>query len=270
MKEKIESADQVWHNTEQTKDAREDNGRKMTQMSIIRVAIVEDEENQYKRLKHYLTAYASERELPLDVQHFTDAVNFVSDYHYQFDLIFMDIMLPLLNGMTAAERLRQMDQRVALIFVTNMERYAVQGYDVGARYFMVKPVQYSDLKVKLDRTIASIRDLSSQPFLILSLPNEKRKVYVRDIRYVEVFTHDVVFHLPEGEVHVRGTLKEYEKKLEGMHFCRINSCYLVNLDHVTALKDMSLWVGDQELRISIAKKKNLMQAFADKIAADSL
>ncbi|MGN0806241.1 MAG: LytR/AlgR family response regulator transcription factor, partial [Candidatus Coproplasma sp.] len=90
--------------------------------------------------------------------------------------------------------------------------------------------------------------------------------YEKDIIYLEVFAHDIVFHLYEGEIHVRGTLSEYEKKLSPQMFCRINSCYIVNLSCITAIKNMSVLIRDIELRISYSRKKALMRAFSNYVA----
>lgn len=230
---------------------------------MIRIAIVEDEVQEYEILHRYLMRYGQEKSILFEIEYFPNAVDFVSDYHYGFDLIFMDIVMPDFNGMQAAERLRRVDAEVSLIFVTNMAQFAIQGYNVSARYFILKPVKYSDFAQKLELTIIDIEKNRNNNFIMLNLPYEKRRIFERDIKYVEIFAHDVIFHTYTEDVHVRGTLAEYEKKLNQKKFCRINSCYLVNLDFVTAVKERSVFIDDLELGISYARKKNLMKALAE-------
>ena len=229
---------------------------------MIRIAIVEDEEVQYKILNEHLLRYEKESGECFEIEYFKDAVGFISDYSYNFDLIFMDIMMPDLDGMKAAERLRKVDENVALIFVTNMEQYAVQGYNVSALYFLLKPVKYNDFRLKMQRTVNYIAKSRKNDYLMLNLPGEKRKVFTKDIKYVEVFAHDVVFHTFEEEIHTRGTLSLFEKQLDG-NFCRINSCYLVNLNYISSVKDRSIFIGEEELSISYARKKAVMKALAE-------
>lgn len=236
---------------------------------MFRIAIVEDDEKEYKILNEYLKRYAAEKGEVFEIEYFPDAVNFISDYHYNYDLIFMDIMMPDLDGMKAAERLRRVDKIVALIFVTSMAQYAIQGYNVAAKYFLVKPILYPDFALKLERTLTNIITEQNNEYLVLDMPGEKRKIFSKYIKYIEVFAHDVVFHMFDEEIHVRGTLSEFEKKLKSKKFCRINSCYLINLDYVSVVKDRTVFIGEDELKISYTRKKTLMKAFAD-YASDSL
>ncbi len=70
-------------------------------------------------------------------------------YRADYDIVFMDIELPGINGMEAAHRLREIDQQVILIFVTNMAQFAVKGYEVDALDYIIKPAQYGPLSIKL-------------------------------------------------------------------------------------------------------------------------
>lgn len=65
----------------------------------------------------------------------------------------MDILMPLPDGMKAAERLRRVDESVCLIFVTNMAQLAIRGYKVGATDFLVKPVSYFDFSMEMDKIV---------------------------------------------------------------------------------------------------------------------
>ena len=66
----------------------------------------------------------------------------MSGYRFQFDIILMDIEMRFMDGMSAAEEIRQMDKDVVIIFITNMPQYAIRGYAVEALDYMLKPVSY--------------------------------------------------------------------------------------------------------------------------------
>lgn len=76
-----------------------------------------------------------------DIRRFKDAVDFISD-KMSFDLIFLDIEMPYMSGMELAKHIREYNKVSVIIFVTNMKQYAVNGYEVGALDFVVKPVSY--------------------------------------------------------------------------------------------------------------------------------
>lgn len=97
---------------------------------MFRFAIVEDDDACAEQLQKYLAQYAGENALEIRTDRFYDGLNFAEDYKARWDLIFMDIEMPLLDGMSAARRIREKDDSVLLIFITNMAQYAIQGYEV--------------------------------------------------------------------------------------------------------------------------------------------
>lgn len=82
---------------------------------------------------------------------------FIEQYRPDYDLIFLDIQMPGLNGMEAATALRKKDSSVLLVFVTNMAQYAVRGYDVNAAGFILKPVSYYDFLMRMRKCIGICR-----------------------------------------------------------------------------------------------------------------
>ena len=112
---------------------------------MLRCAIVEDSPRELEHLKECLARYSAERDIPLETTAFGDAASFLEHYRADYDIVFMDIELPGINGMEAAHRLREIDRQVILIFVTNMAQFAVKGYEVDALDYIIKPAQYLSL-----------------------------------------------------------------------------------------------------------------------------
>lgn len=99
---------------------------------MLRIAIVEDHESDAKRLTALLEAYAQKNGKRFAITWIANANTFLDSYQHQYELVFMDIRMPGLNGMMAAHELREMDHTVVLVFLTSLAQYAVESYEVEA------------------------------------------------------------------------------------------------------------------------------------------
>ena len=98
--------------------------------------------------------------------------------------------------------------------------------------------------------------------LLVNTPTGAVLLDADDIRYVEILKHHLVYHAVGGDYDGYGTLVEVEKQLAGEPFARCNACYLVNLRYVTQIQGYSVYLGEEELRISHPKRKDFAAAFA--------
>lgn len=227
----------------------------------IRIAIVEDDEVASATLSSYLQRYAKENSIQFKTQVYGNAISLLNSYKAEFDIIFMDIRMPYINGMDAAHRLRALDQKVILIFVTSLTQYAVAGYEVDALDYIIKPVNYYDFALKLSRAVKRIPKVQSSQ-LIISTDAGIVRLDPDDIRYVETQGHHLIYHTLSGEYTQYSSLNKLEEKLEGFSFARCNSCYLVNLQYVRNVKGYVLTLDCGELKISQPRKKAFLQALS--------
>lgn len=219
----------------------------------MRVAIVEDSPRDRTQLHNCLDRASTELKESFTVTEFEDGVAFLEAYGAGFDLVFLDIEMPHLDGMDTATELRKIDPDVILIFVTNMAQYALRGYDVGALDFILKPIAYYPFAMKLKRALRQIRRFSDE-MLILKTPDGLVRISVSRIHYIEVRGHLLTYHTDDESYTVRETLGAVEKRLEGYHFSRCSNSYLINLKHFTALCGNQVFVGEISLPISRSRK----------------
>ncbi len=229
---------------------------------MLKVAIVEDNAGDAQRLKTYLQCFCVEADEKLTVICFRDPASFLEEYAEGFDLVLMDIDLPGMTGLDCARRLRCVDSGVTLIFVTNLARCAVQGYEVNALDFIVKPVKYPLFSMKMKRAVNSIRK-NQKRYLNLNVKGGFVRVEVSQILYLEVQRHYITYHTEDGNYIVRETLKAAEQKLTGCHFVRASVSHLVNLQHVKMLLDGCIRMPDGEIYLSRSCKTSFMKALAD-------
>lgn len=224
---------------------------------MVRIAIVEDEEKYFNVLEGYIQKYIDDNNDEINYAWFKTGVDFLEKYHSDFDIILMDIEMPGMNGISVAKDIRNVDTSVLIIFITNMAQYAIHGYEVDALDYVVKPIEYYPFSIKLRRAIRIIREQAGNS-IMLPFPEEDRRIPTKDILYIEVHSHTVVYYTYYGESVATGTLRELEEKLKNDCFARCNSCYLVNLRHVTGIKDESVLIEGTKLKISRSKKKDFM------------
>ena len=230
---------------------------------MLGIAIVEDDGEHAALLESFIRQYAEERHIPVSVQLFHDAVTFLDQYRAEYQIVFMDIMMPMLDGMEAAKLLRQKDSTVVLVFVTTMRQYAVQGYEVDACDFLVKPVTYPEFALKFTRILSKVpSEAASGNEVFLKTENSFVRLSSRDILYVEVSGHYCIYHTVSGDYRRYQTMKSAESSLPADSFARCNNYLLVNLAHVSRMDGMEVHVGGAVLPVSYPRRK----AFADAMA----
>ena len=225
---------------------------------MIRVAVVEDDAAEAARISGYLERYSKKSGEPVRVSVFGDGLDFLEKYKGDTDVIFMDIEMPHMNGMEAAERLRTFDAEVPLVFITNLKQFALKGYKVFALDFLVKPVSYAAFSTMMDRVRTRIT-LRGGGDLYIRNAEGGYHVRIADIRYVEIVRHYLVYHTVNGDIRVWGSLTDAEKLLPAASFARCNSCFLVNLAYVDKVEGSDLYIGKDVLAVSRGKRNEFMK-----------
>lgn len=226
---------------------------------MLKVVIVEDEDEAAEVLCSFLDKYAAEKNENIRYVRYKCTTDFLSGYNGA-DIVFMDInIMNDMNGIKAAHKLRQADSVVTLIFITSFEQFAVKGYEVEAFDFIVKPVSYPDFALRMNRVLKHVQKERQDT---INIKNEGQFIIasVRDIKYVEVMRHKMLFHMTDGIVESTGTLREMEDALTDKYFVRCNKCYLVNLRHVRGMDGSFVNVDGELLLVSRPRKKDFLSA----------
>lgn len=231
---------------------------------MIRVAIIEDDADDAAELKKNVEDVINGLGNTCEIAMFANPLRFLDTYKPDYDLVFMDIEMPAMNGLEAAKILRQKDKSVVLIFVTNVARFAVDGYTVDAADFLVKPVEPGILRVKLTRALNKIDNGKAERIIIRCKTGACVEIVSR-IKYVEVMDHKLLFHTVDKTIAATGSLNKVEAQLKAYGFSKCNSCYLVNLDYVTEINEKTALVGGDRLVMSRGRTKPFMKDLANRL-----
>ena len=228
----------------------------------MRIAIVEDEQACADTLQKYLQRYGQEFLQELDVTQYENGAVFLREFRSQFDIILLDISMPVMDGMETARQIRKIDSDVVLLFVTSLSQYAIRGYEVNAMDYILKPVSYFAFSQRLNRAMARVKS-HAKNYLIVSTKNGMQKLDISTIYYVESQGHTLILHTRSGDYPCAGTMKEIAQTLEEFHFFRCNKGYLVALQYVDGVQDGCAVVNGELLLISRARKNEFMDALTE-------
>lgn len=230
---------------------------------MLKIAVVEDQEPMREQFCGYIHRYAEEKNVQVEITCFSDGALLIRDYQPgSYDILFMDVEMPQLGGFDTAERIREVDNDLILVFVTNMAQYAIRGYTVDAMDYVLKPVDYYQFSTKLDRAVQRVQRRRGAQVVLQLAGNEIKVLDTGDIYYLETRSRMLYYHTAKGEFAVRSSLQSAEKQLAEHHFVKCNQCYLVNLAHVRSVEDNFVQVGEDRLEISRRQKAAFLMAVA--------
>ena len=228
---------------------------------MLHISFAEDDPAMALQLRQFLERYTAEHELEADIRAFSSGDELLREYDTTCDILLLDVEMPGSDGMETARALRQRDRDVVIVFITNIARYAVDGYEVEALDFILKPVNYFTFSVKLDRAVRRARQ-QARHTVCLQLADGMQMLDTQDIHYLETQSRMLYYHTAKGVFKLRGSLSAAEKELAPWHFARCNQCYLVNLRYVSSVAQDKVQVAGHWLEISRRCKSAFLAAVA--------
>ncbi|MCS7035076.1 MAG: LytTR family DNA-binding domain-containing protein [Saprospiraceae bacterium] len=224
----------------------------------IRCLVVDDEELARTLLQHYIEQTPN---LHL-AGTCANAMDAVAALHQQpVDLLFLDIQMPDLTGI---DLLKALVQKPVVIFTTAYEQYALEGYELAAADYLLKPFSYERFTQAVAKATAHIKaryqsllpddgtnDAGTVPrdHLLVKAEHRTRRIRFDDILYIQGMREYVSFYLTSGRLMALLSLKHLEEILPPERFLRIHKSYIVSLKHVEAADEEYLYIGDQKIPI---------------------
>lgn len=202
---------------------------------MIRIAVCDDEADCLNAAVQMIEAWSAESGIPAEIYRFDNGDELISkNAAIRMDIIILDIIMPLLNGIDTSKELRLNDKAVKLVFLTSSPEFALKSYEVKAQDYLIKPVTYIRLKEVLDECSLSFH--SEPKNLVLKTSYGYQKLYFHDMEYAEAQNKKVIFYLRNGRiVEVTEPFYSFEDKLmgdDGFFKChRSYLVYLPNVDH---------------------------------------
>ena len=202
---------------------------------MVRIAFCDDDISVLNELRVLLDRYRVGRNCEVDYVIFNSPLNLLAEIErgVRYDILFLDVLMPGENGITAAAEIRNYDSNVKIIFLTSSSEFAVQSYMVNAYYYQLKPI-WEESFFRLMDSVLSQCEKEQTNSLILRCKGGITRIELRQLEYCEVIHRTLMIHLSTGKVlESIGSLDELCKQLEfDGKFLRPHRSYLVNLEFV--------------------------------------
>lgn len=215
---------------------------------MIHIAICEDSAEELAHIRSMLcqakilcdfTEYTSAEPLLLDVE----------ANQKKFDLFLLDIYLPGMNGVETARRIRKLDEKAVLIFLSSSEDFYREAFDLYAFHYLLKPICPADLTEVLIRAASQIS--TWEETLPIAFRGQNILLRHADITYIDSCNHALHFHMQDGQEYTSyGRLDEIQTQLASELFVRCHKSFLINLIHVGRLTREGFHIGDKLIPIS--------------------
>jgi DNA-binding LytR/AlgR family response regulator len=217
------------------------------------IVICDDEVLHRSILKDYLCKILDEEFLEYNLLEYSSGEELLECYPKKADILFLDIQMNELSGMDTARKIRKFDKNLEIIFTTAIVQHVFEAYEVKAYRYLLKPLEYDELKRQLKLCISDY--LNKHSMISIESRKDTLVLPVDEILYAEVRRKEVTIYTESKTYTIEISMKRIEKKLLNYNFFRCHHSYLVNLKKVNELKNSSIIINDNEIPISRGKYK---------------
>jgi len=227
------------------------------------IAVCEDLKHEGDVLCIFIEKYFKERSCPIKITAFKSGDAFLGSFKpFVYEIVFLDIYMPGINGVDTARKIRETDRNVIIIFTTSSKDHALDGYAVDAMQYLLKPIEYKKLSTVLDKCHDRFAD--AMRFIEVLSDRVLVKILLRDILYVEVFDKTCIVHTHTGNIKTYSTLGEIEQLLGGLPFLRCHRTHIVNMAYIIeVLDDEFMLQNGERILIRRSDKLAIKQIYTD-------
>ena len=226
-----------------------------------RIALCDDVELERHILKELLLVYLEETGEDVSVTEYETGEKLITDAEegqLTADLLFLDIYMDGMNGMETARKLREMDWKGPIVFLTASPDFAIESYEVEASGYLLKPYDAE----KIRELTARILKTDEKKRLVVKSRRQYRYPYTDGIRYIDSDRHTVTIHLDDDtEIVSQEKLGDIEERIGEDRFLRCHQSYLVNMDYIRDVQEDFILSDDTRIPIRVRGRKEILDQY---------
>lgn len=229
------------------------------------IIICDDNKRFVEQIEDFFRKYSEKNLNNFIIYRFYDAETMFEFYrnYTDIDIILLDVVFNHSNGIEVAKKIRKINNRTRIIFVSSFEKYAIQGYGVCADGYLLKPIEYIRFESELQQVIPKVQ-VKSQKLFFEKTDQGKILINMEDICFIETYGRKTKIHTLNGEFTSHQKMQEYERKLQTGNFYRCHAAYIVNMQFIQRIEENTVVLKNgAEILISKKRKKGFMASFTE-------
>ena len=230
---------------------------------MYQIAICDDD----IRMRRFLHSAVDEAGIHCTVKEFSNGTGLIQD-DQEYDILFLDIDMPVVNGIEAAKRIRRKDRKVKIVYVTGYQDYMQRSFEVHPFSFLVKPVKKETIIKQIREALLYSREEEKADTLRLETMDGMEEIAVSDIYYLEYQNRKLRLVMKYGECMIRGKVSEFSKKMIPYGFASPHKSFVVNLYHVKAIRGYDIFMMNGDLIPLSQKRSTEFRGLLGKYQAD--
>lgn len=178
-----------------------------------------------------------------------------------FDLIFLDVDMPGIDGISTGKLLREQNMNVIIIFVTSHPEFALDAFECEAFHYLLKPCDSERLNEVLSRAQTRLGLL--RQYHVVKAKDRTVKLPVSELYYIECLNRHIVYHMKNEDVTTRETLSDVYDALAPLGFCQIHQGYIVNMGKISSIDKDTVTLDDgRHVMMSIRRKSEVFLEYS--------
>ena len=232
---------------------------------MLKIALCDDNKIELDRIESCLSQYKASSKDEIYLELFQGPVELLSKISSGtfYDLIFLDVLMPVINGIDVAKEIFKHNKLTQIIFITSSREFAADSYSVSALDYIIKPITPESLNRAMDKFLERYKKVKSDELVIREKSTISR-IPLHNLSYVEVLDHHLIYHLANGyTIRCRQSLNEIEDMLiKNGRFVRTSRSFIVNMDYVLSIEPGNVLIEDgSRVSISRANFKSVSEAY---------
>lgn len=221
---------------------------------MIRIAVCDDQTEIVEKIKDLLIKYAKQKDYNFEILTFTSGKN-LSTQDTLFDLIFLDVEMPDIDGIKTAQIIRREEKSVKIVYVTNHTKYSLNVFAVHPFDYILKPVTKERIFKVMDDFFVYREHKSKKCIVTFNGVNGQVFLDTKDIYYFEyVENRRIVVKTKTGTIDIRGGIAEIYKTVKPFNFITPHKSFVVNMAHIKNIRRYDVVMANRTL-VPIAQKR---------------